>query len=376
MLDMTKAYDKVRHDILLNKLYGSGIRGNVYNWLKSYLENRRQFVQIEYCQENTRTIEKINSDTRHVKGSIPQGSVLGCVIFLVYVNDLPKTLDTSCIMFADDVSLTINCTNDNECNTNTRIALDKVENWLSEHNLQINYNKTKIIQFRPHQKQPLNINLTSNNIQIEEVQHFTLLGITIDSSLNWKAHICNIKSKLARFHFALSVLKVNTNFETALSAYYAYAYAWLRYGVVLWGASTDAKELFIMQKKCLRILTNLRSTETCRPHFVDKQLLTLPSIYILEVCVFVREHMHFFKQIKDAPNRRIKTRHENRLDLPKSNLAMHSNSPFVRFIKIYNKAPGNIKAENKHHIFKRKLKNLLIKKAYYTIDEFMNDTDL
>jgi hypothetical protein len=83
--------------------------------------------------------------------------------------------------------------------------------------------------------------------------------------------------------------------------------------------------------------------------------------------------MHLFRQIKDAPNRRIVTRHENRLCLPKSKLMMHSNSPYVRFIKIYNIIPNNLKAEEKDHIFKLKLKKLLIGKAYYTVREFLND---
>lgn len=109
---MTKAYDKVPYDVLLLKLHGSGICGPAYSWFKSYLNNRKQIVQIEYYNQNINEIEKIRSEERHLTCSIPQGSVLGCVLYLI-INDLLKCINnielTLPVLFANDISILIKC---------------------------------------------------------------------------------------------------------------------------------------------------------------------------------------------------------------------------------------------------------------------------
>lgn len=102
LLDMTKAYDKVQYNILLNKLNGIGIRGITHKWFTSYLQNREQFVEIEYYNNKTNEINNIRSDSKIINASIPQGSILGCFLFLIYINDLPKIIEETCVLFADD----------------------------------------------------------------------------------------------------------------------------------------------------------------------------------------------------------------------------------------------------------------------------------
>jgi hypothetical protein len=373
LLDMSKAYDHISHDILLRKLYGMGIRGNAYRWFQTYLQNRQQCVQINWYNKNSGETKTLTSKMRQITCSIPQGSVTGCLLFLAYINDLPKIVNTKCVMFADDVSILISSGSSTECNDRLSEVSKTVCEWLKNHNLEINLNKTKIIQFKPTQKAALEMILQINNTIIEEVTEFKLLGITIDTSINWKYHIQSVKNKLSSFIYALSVLKVNTNQKTALSAYFAFAHAWLQYGVILWGASTDVHQLLIQQKKCIRILTNTRVPDSCRPHFIKLKILTLPSIYILEAALFVRKHMNLFKQKVIKSQRRNKT---NQLELPTSTLAMFRNGPYYRCILIANKIPEKIKNETKDELFKRKFKDLLIKRCYYSIDEFLNDTTL
>lgn len=107
LIDMTKAYDKVQFKILLNKLYKIGIRGKAYEWLSSYLSGRQQIVEIEFFNKNNNLIERIRSQNNDLYGSIPQGSVIGCLLFLVYINDLPKIIDGPSILYADDISLLV-----------------------------------------------------------------------------------------------------------------------------------------------------------------------------------------------------------------------------------------------------------------------------
>lgn len=146
---MTKAYDKVSHKILLTKLYDIGIRGKAHGWFKSYLNNRKQYVEIEYYNNETREIGTMKSGTRCTNWSIPQGSVTGCILFIIYINELPNIINSPCILFADDVSLIFKCDNDNESINNIIQSFETVKNWLLSHNLEINLKKTKLIQFRP-----------------------------------------------------------------------------------------------------------------------------------------------------------------------------------------------------------------------------------
>ncbi|CAH2106457.1 unnamed protein product [Euphydryas editha] len=110
---MTKAYDRVQYDILLCKLYGIGIRGAAHEWFTSYLKDRQQFVDIEHFDDATKTISCVRSDCKTINASIPQGSVVGCLLFLIYINDLPKIMEEPCVLFADDISLLTSSENNN-----------------------------------------------------------------------------------------------------------------------------------------------------------------------------------------------------------------------------------------------------------------------
>ncbi|RVE50524.1 hypothetical protein evm_004853 [Chilo suppressalis] len=265
LLDMTKAYDKVNYNILLNKLYGIGIRGKAHEWFKSYLKNREQFVEIEYFDTSTSEIKNIRSDRKIINASIPQGSVLGCLLFLIYINDLPATMAetlASCVLFADDISLLTSCQSYKNLNHQLNEIFNKINDWMCDHNLEINLSKTKLMSFYPYQKAPININFNFNGTTLEVVDEFCLLGITIDKHLNWKPHIQKVRSKIASFSYAFYEIKRTTNMKTALAMYYAYAYSWLNYGVILWGNSTDASIIFTQQKKLVRILVNIENTDS------------------------------------------------------------------------------------------------------------------
>lgn len=371
---MTKAYDKVLYKILLNRLYDIGIRGITHDWFKTYLQNRQQCVEIKHLDPKTQEIKNVRSDITETTHSIPQGSVLGCLLFLIYINELPKALKQTCILFADDISLLTPYTINEPIDLNTTLQniINNVVDWLTDFNMEINFSKTKIMQFRPYQKPPLDINLTYKGTNIECTNTFTLLGIDIDTNINWKAHVNKIAIKLSRFTYALWELKKTTNEQAAITAYYAYAYSCLSYGIILWGNSTDVGVLFTLQKKCIRIIKNLENTDTCKPHFKSLSILTLVSIYILEACKFVRKNPKLYTKKGDIP-RRFPTRNQHKLIMPPSKLGMLSSGPLAMTITIYNKIPTNIKSEESLPVFTRKLKHLLIEKSYYTLNEFLTD---
>lgn len=137
-----------------------------------------------------------------------------------------------------------------------------------------------------------------------------------------------MRTKISKFAYALRQVKKNTNVQSALTTYYAYAHAWLSYGVILWGNSTDAPTLFTLLKKLIRIIANIKQTESCKPHFQQLNILTLPCLYILELCKFVRYHPDFYQKREDIPTK-YSLRHKNRLVIPPSKLQIHSSGTFV-----------------------------------------------
>lgn len=373
LIDLSKAYDRVQYNILLDKLYNMGIRDISHKWFASYLTNRKQLVELEYYNIERKEIIKVQSDAVDINASIPQGSVIGCLLFLIYINDLPKSIDDPSVLFADDMSILTSCTNNQELNENLHTILNNIINWLEEHNLQINFKKTKLIPFYPSQKKPIDINFQFNDIKLDSINNFSLLGLNIDTNINWKKHIEKLNSKLSKFVYAFREIKRSTDQKTALVTYYAYAYAWLSYGIILWGNSTNVSSVFTLQKRLIRILANIKPTDSCKPYFGELNILTLTCMYILETCKFVRKHPEFYKtrQEKMQTNRNLRPR--KGLAQLSSNLKLHSSGPLSMSIKIYNNLPEYILNETKENKFTKSLKQLLITKRYYNINEFLND---
>lgn len=130
----------------------------------------------------------VSSSNQITNNSIPQGSVLGCILFLLYINDLPNVLYHKCILYADDITTVIKCSNREDLEIQLQLFFDQITNWLSDHNLMLNVSKTKLIQIiTSSKKKALNIEYVYNNNQIATVSSCSLLGVEIDSGQNWNA---------------------------------------------------------------------------------------------------------------------------------------------------------------------------------------------
>ena len=180
-------------------MYHYGIRGNVLNWLMSYLSNRKQYV----------TIDNQNSQYNSLNVGVAQGSVLAPLLFLIYVNDLSCVSGIlNPITFADDTNLFLTGNNINDINELFNSELEKVYQWFLLNKLTINLDKTNYV-FRPHN---LNIdtsslNITLNDHKIQNVKFTKFLGVTIDEHLSWKYHVNDIACKISRVIGVLNRLK-------------------------------------------------------------------------------------------------------------------------------------------------------------------------
>ena len=189
-VDLEKAFDTVNHNILLEKLDHYGIRGKDNNWIRSYLTNRYQCVSINGAK----------SKNMKVRCGVHQGSILGPLLFIIYINDMNKALNKSTVHhFADDTNLLFSDKDPNVIRKIMNRELELLFEWLCANRLSLNVGKTEFIIFRPPRMNLENrIVLTLNHTKIFESRKIKYLGLLIDDRLTWKFHINELCKKLNR----------------------------------------------------------------------------------------------------------------------------------------------------------------------------------
>lgn len=371
-LDMSKAFDFVNHKLLLTKLEKYGIRGQALLWLESYLIGRMQCVEIVKLTDQNRNILTktcVKSQLLNICSGVPQGSVLGPLLFLLYINDLPNATPHKCLLFADDTTLLIKSNNKETFQTDINGAIDNVITWLTKNQLHINVDKTKIMQFLSYQTTPLTLKVTYNNIPISEVDDYKFLGLTLDKNLNWKMHIDSLCKRIDRFVFALRRLRQTVSTEAATTAYYGYVASLLSYGIILWGNSVEINRVFLLQKKCLRAIANAKFLDSCKPLFKKFKILPLPCMYIKEICMFVKCNQHLFQLRRNVTNRHIRAQYFDLLYQPPCKTFIYRKNVYNLCIEIYNNLPADLKSL-KVHVFKSQLTNWLLDRCFYNLHEF------
>lgn len=370
--DMTQAFDYVHHDKLINKLEDYGIRGNINELIKSYLNNRTQITNINQINNKSKHETVFESTERKVLYGVPQGSVLGPLLFLLYINDLPRNIPQSMTLFADDSTITIPCKNTDTYEKEINDSIHLIVKWLEENNIKINLAKTKLIHFSQRINTKSNLNIHFHDQPIAEVDSIKFLGLHIDKKLNWKPHTEILCKKLSKAAYALHTLSSIVGVEALLTAYYGLAESHLRYGVIFWGNSTEREMVFKAQKRCIRSMFKIKPTDSCVPCFEKYKILTLPCLYILELALFVKSNPSRFKlQNELIPRNR---RDNGRICLQSARTALMRKSVFCMAPTIFNTLPKSWRALPLP-LFKNVLHKFLASKVYYNILDFINEKD-
>ena len=210
-IDLKKAFDTINHDILLQKMERYGIRGVGLDWVKSYIENRQQYVQMgEY-----------RSTSSPITCGVPQGSILGPKLFILYINDICKVSSIlKYVVFADDTNIFCAGENIQQLLEEVSVELNKLKLWFDMNKLSLNLKKTKFMIFG-NKKIPLNtlVELKIDNVNLDRVYENIFLGVIIDHKFSWKPHIKYVRSKVARSVGILGKTRDVLNYKSLLTLY-------------------------------------------------------------------------------------------------------------------------------------------------------------
>ena len=333
-IDLRKAFDTVNHDILLKKLDHYGIRGTPLEWFKSYLKDRLQYV----------FLNGESSDRDKITCGVPQGSVLGPLLFLVYINDLPnisKILDF--YLFADDTNIYYEDYSLQELEKKINKELRSLYTWLSVNRLSLNIDKTNFVIFHPFNK-PLKYNVTIkiNKKALNEKKSIKYLGMLIDSTLSWKEHVSYLSKKLSRAVGILYKIRPFVNTKIMKNIYYALFYSHIVYAIEVWGSTgiTNLNKIITLQKRVIRLMAYRDQFPVLpgplfpsSPLFLELGLLKTNDIFVLQISKFIHKCLNF--DIISNFDKWFKLNHEVHTHMTRSNYnysnQINSNNLFIPF---------------------------------------------
>jgi exonuclease III len=368
--DIEKAFDCVNHDILINKLEAYGITGNSKKLFTQYLKDRYQRVIIK----DSSTHKILISKWAKILHGVPQGSVLGPLLFLIYINDLPLSIDkiATPVLFADDTSILVADKNADILTSKLQSAFQTLNNWFRSNLLTINFSKTHSMQFITKNSRPIENRTYIMSHELTEVSHISFLGLEIDNLLSWNLHIDKVMKKLTSVCFMLRAAKPFISPASLLTVYYSLFHSALSYGIIFWGQSPSTQRLFVLQKRAIRIMMGVSNRTSCRHIFKKLEILPLNSQYIYSMLLFVSTHKQLF--ITNSDSHSIHTRQRDNLHVPMASLTAFQKGVYFSGVKIFNRLPAELKQlSSRPKQFKIASKRYLASHCFYTLDEFMTE---
>ena len=359
-IDLSKAFDTINIQILKRKLTKYGIRGIPNLWISNYLTNRIQRTNFKNQLSSPKTINI----------GVPQGSILGPILFLIYINDLPsieKTMKT--FMYADDSHLFFT---GNSCETAINLAIDnmkKVAKWFQCNRLSLNFDKTKYLIFNYNIHRTIENKLPDmliNSQNIEQVTSAIFLGYTIQRDLKWDGHIQNISRKISIGIGIMTKLRKFLPGTSLFIIYYTHIYPHLIRGILVWGFTTRANQnrLMILQKRALRIINNSPPRTPSKELFIKYDILPIDKLYTQQLLLHMYKVHHnmlpnMFKEYYHK-SYNISTRNSDKFVIPKYVNPLIEKTIVVQAPRIYNLYSQFLEYNVSIGVFKRKIKKILM----------------
>ena len=359
-MDLSKAFDVMDHSILKSKLEHYGFRGDFLNFMMSFLGNREYFVNVN----------GINSTPSIVNIGVPQGSTLGPLLFLIYINDMKNCSDLlKFIQFADDTTILLKNIDFNTLKSVLTSEARKVIEWLISNKLIINLSKTQSMLFTLKQG-TFSLNIDFDGTLVEEKKETSFLGVVIDNKLNWKSHIAQVCNKISKSIAILRFLRTSFPKKILKMIYMAIIHSHINYCNLIWGSAdkSNLQPILLLQKKAVRLISMSGYLDESQPLFKSLEILSIYQNYILNCSLFAHKciHQNLFPQFKQkfTQNSHLhtyETRHGNNLILvTRPRLKLDQRSFLNIGIKAWNTLDSNITNHKNYFTFKIKLKRFLI----------------
>jgi hypothetical protein len=378
-LDLAKAFDTVSHPILLQKLHNIGIRGITLDLISSYLRERKQFVKINDTLSNPRTI----------KYGVPQGTVLGPLLFLIFINDLCSLLENcDTTTFADDTVIIFSSKSWELTHQLAETGLNVVKKWLNSNLLTLNNDKTMYITFSPRtNSQPLNsvikihkptchLSIPNCDCYIVEKAHSTrYLGIIVDQHLKWNEHIQNIIKKLryviATFYNVRNILSPS-NLKLL---YYALVQSTIQYGIAGWGGTYDKhlQPLLVIQNLLLKLTITKEARPSTEFLYEYSGVLQVRKLYALSVIKSIHYNKTNLPSNKNI-NYQITTRAKSKKNFyhHRANKGISQRHIHYLGFRLYNAVPCNIRKAFSKRTFNYGIKKWLGSLKTASLNSFIN----
>ena len=280
-LDLSKAFDTLNRDILFSKLENYGIRGVALNWIKSYFQNRKQYVQYH----------NVTSSHLITQCGVPQGSILGPLFFILYINDLPNASRVvEPLLFADDTSICYSHTDPEVLAAVLNEALLNIGSWMRANKLSLNIDKTDYVIFHSrHKKSSYDISLLLDNKCITRKTRVKFLGVFLDENLTWKPHINHVCKKISKSIGIIYRARFYLLASTKLSMYYTLIYPYLSYCNTAWSSTyvSNLSCIFLLQKRIVRVLTNSNYRAHTAPLFSKLKILSIYQLNSFHIGKFM-----------------------------------------------------------------------------------------
>ena len=271
LLDFSKAFDTINHNILLSKLYHYGIRGKALEWFRSYLSDRQQFVYLNGCK----------SSLKPILCGVPQGSLLGPLLFLCYINDISHSSHVlSFILFADDSSILYTHKNPITLLNTINNELVCLNEWIFANKLSLNIQKTHYMLFS-NSLHNLPGQILLNQIPITRVNSIKFLGLHIDDHLTWNTHLTHLNKLISRNAGVIYRLKSIFPRRILLMLYSTIILPHLNYGILAWGSSAKIQinKILLIQKRIIRNICDCNFRAHTDPLFFESKILKIDDIF-------------------------------------------------------------------------------------------------
>lgn len=347
--DLSKAFDCVSHEMLIRKMSSYNFSASSVELLESYLRNRTQQV----------LVGGVLSAKGKIDVGVPQGSIMGPLLFILYINNLPRiSMGERYLLFADDTTLSVQESDGEKLVGRACDARSRAESWFRQNHLVLNNNKTKEMLFSLREAPDCTFS--------REAVGF--LGVRLDSTLKWDAHIDYVAGRLKRSIFVLRSLASGVTTEVLRTAYFALCHSVLSYAVVAWGHASEWHRVFSLQRRAVRIVSALGYREDCRQKFVELEILTFPNLFIFENLKYLRNHLEQYPT--NGRRHPYGTRCREQLAVPYRRLNRTRDGPNYWAVKMFNKLPEDLKCLPNTE-FVAGVRKLLLRNPFYSVREFL-----